>query len=278
MIGLIESGSTKAHWLFLENKTVVYEFFTAGLNPNSASLDVLNRELAAVKEGLSATLPVSHLFFYGAGCHGPAGAQTMESILKNHFPNSAISVKSDLVAAGIAIYGEGEGIVGILGTGSSCCYFRHGTIEHIAPSLGYILGDEGGGSSLGRELLRTFAYRLMPDELLRDFLGAFPSEKLVADLYKSSSPAGYLAQFVPFLVSNASHPFVQNLVRSAFDAYLKLQVSPMCEKTNLYTIGIVGSIGTLFSSILKPLARESGIEVATVIQYPISALVNYHSR
>ncbi|HUX54335.1 MAG TPA: hypothetical protein VMV56_07975 [Williamwhitmania sp.] len=278
MIGLVESGSTKAHWLFLEGKKVVYEVYTVGLNPHSASLDRMYGEVALVEKGIQKMPAISHLFFYGAGCHAQSGALIVENMLFSHFSTAIITVKSDLVAAGISIYGEGEGVVGILGTGSSCCYFSHGAVEHVAPSLGYILGDEGGGANLGREVLRAYTYNLLPAELSRDFLAAFPSDRIIADLYKSSNPAGYLAQFVPFLVSNIGHPFVQNLVGTAFSQYLRMQVLPICDKSKNSKIGIVGSVGALFSSILEPLTMELGLELTKVVQYPITALVEYHTR
>lgn len=278
MIGLVESGSTKAHWLFLDGKKVVHEVFTVGLNPHSVSLDRMNSELALVVKGIQKLPTISHLFFYGAGCHAQLGAQIVENLLLNYFSTAIITVKSDLVAAGISVCGEGEGVVGILGTGSSCCYFRQGAVEYVAPSLGYILGDEGGGANLGGELLRAYSYHLLPAELNRDFLAAFPSDNIIADIYQSSNPAGYLAQFVPFLVSNAGHPFVQNLVGTAFDQYLRMQVLPICEKSNNNKIGIVGSVGALFSSILEPMARELGLELNKVVQYPITSLVEYHTH
>jgi Predicted N-acetylglucosamine kinase len=276
MIGLVESGATKAHWVFLEGGNVVYETYTVGLNPNSVPFEKMNAAFVGVKETIQSMAPVTRIFFYGAGCHSQIGAQRVDSLLSSHFPSSIISIKSDLVAAGIAVYGKGSGVVCILGTGSSCCYYSNGTVIYVAPSLGYLLGDEGGGTYLGRELLRAFTYDLLPSELKKSFVAKYPTEEIVINLYKSEAPAGYLAQYVPFLISNYSHPFVQQLVRDAFDRYFQFQVIPLCEKSKEVSIGLVGSVGTLFFPIFESLGVEKGLCITKVVQYPINALIQFH--
>ena len=277
MIVVVESGATKAHWVFLEGHSVVKHLYTAGLNPNAVSLGQMRKEIAVVQMQAKELPAHLKIFFYGAGCLGEEGAQKLHSALKNHFPDAAISVKSDLVAAGIALYGKGSGVVSILGTGSSCCYYRNGAIQYVAPSLGYLLGDEGGGFSLGKELLNRYAYGLLPLELTEMFAAAFPSDSLVAELYKSPSPAGYLAQFVPFMVNNFQHPYVKQLVKEAFERYIQRQVVPVCTKCGTASIGVVGSVGVLFSTILEPVAAQYGLCVDGFVQYPIDALIQYHS-
>lgn len=46
-----------------------------------------------------------------------------------------------------ALFGRGEGVACILGTGSNSCWCRGGEI--VENVLGYVLGDEGSGATLG---------------------------------------------------------------------------------------------------------------------------------
>ena len=56
MIGLVESGATKAHWVFLEGGNVVYETYTVGLNPNSVPFEKMNAAFVGVKETIQSML------------------------------------------------------------------------------------------------------------------------------------------------------------------------------------------------------------------------------
>jgi len=276
MIGVVDSGSTKAHWVFLEGGHRVAEFFTVGLNPNSTSAEVLTAEISSVKLQLSGASKLTALYFYGSGCLYPHGAGIVKEVLIGCFPNVPISVESDLLAAGIALYGDSAGVAAILGTGASCCYYRNGAIVGVAPSLGYVLGDEGSGAFLGKKLLKSYFYNHMPADLIADFHESSDNQKLLFDLYHAASPAGYLASFVPFLVKHRNHPFVDDLVFSAFDQFFVYVVNPLCTTYNSSNLGVVGSIGFEFSDVIKRVTEHHGRGMLNPIQYPIDALIEYH--
>jgi len=278
MIGVVDSGSTKAHWVFLEQGVQVAEFFTLGLNPNATSGEVLQEEIASVRSQLASANELTDLFFYGSGCFFPHGSAIVKGVLRINFPNAQISVESDLLAAGIALYGNGEGVASILGTGASCCYYRGGTIVGIAPSLGYILGDEGSGAFLGKRLLKSYFYNHMPADLTADFQQTFDCQKLLFDLYHATSPSGYLASFVTFLVKHKTHPFVDDLVFSAFDQFFVYVVNPLCEEYNTNELGVVGSIGFEFHDVIKRVTKQHGIGLIAPIQYPMKALLAFHQH
>ena len=49
-----------------------------------------------------------------------------------------------------------DGIACILGTGSNTCLYKKHKIVTKIPALGYILGDEGSGAVLGRNILNLY--------------------------------------------------------------------------------------------------------------------------
>ncbi|SDB84209.1 hypothetical protein [Williamwhitmania taraxaci] len=276
MIGVVDSGSTKAHWVFLEKGQQVAEFFTIGLNPNSTSTDVMLHEIRTIKANMPVEYDLNSLYFYGSGCLGSHGAGIVNGALNLYFPKVDITVESDLVAAGIALYGMGEGIASILGTGASCCYFCKGKVVAVAPSLGYILGDEGSGSFLGKRLLKAYFYNHMPADLVDDFKETCDNKQLLFDLYHSSSPAGYLASFVPFLIKHRGHSFVDDLVFKAFDQFFLFVVNPLCATYKRKNIGVVGSIGFEFQDVIQRAVETHGVVLEQTIQYPMEKLLAFH--
>lgn len=276
MIGIVDSGSTKAHWVFLENGQQVAEYFTIGLNPNSISAEAMLHEIRSIRANLSHGDELKELYFYGSGCLSSHGAGIVNGALNLYFPKTAITVESDLVAAGIALYGKGEGVASILGTGASCCYFREGKVVGVAPSLGYILGDEGSGSYLGKRLLKAYFYNHMPTDLAADFQQSCDNQQLLSDLYHSTSPAGYLASFVPFIVKHRNHPFIDELVFNAFNKFFIYLVNPLCATYKSDTVGIVGSVGVEFQDVIRRVVETHGIELKRTIQYPMGELLKLH--
>ena len=276
MIGVVDSGSTKAHCVFMEEGHLVADFSTIGLNPNSTSAEVLMSEISSVRDRVPNLEKLQTIYFYGSGCLGQHGSGIVKGALIQYFPNSAIFVVSDLVAAGSALYGKGEGVASILGTGASCCYYRGGKVVGVAPSFGYVLGDEGSGAFLGKKLLKAYFYNHMPADLVLDFQETCDNSKVLFDLYHSASPAGYLASFVPFLVNHRDHPFVDELVFKAFDQFFVYVVNPLCSSYKSDTMGIVGSIGYEFKDVIQRVMAAHGVVLKQTIQYPMEELLKFH--
>ena len=216
MILIADSGSTKTHWKLLKPDNTSESHYTKGLNPYFAGdetfLSVLENDFPLSKTAIKS------LHFYGSGCAAPNKAQYVNDFLKKYFTTAEIFVYSDLFGACRALLGNNPGIVCILGTGSvSCVYDGHNMVDSI-PSLGYILGDEAGGVSLGKELLKAYFYQKFPADLHTAFYETFQPtrEEVLNRLYHSPAPNAYLATFTSFLKTNYDHPFLHNLISKSF--------------------------------------------------------------
>ena len=75
--------------------------------------------------------------------------------LRRFFGSASISVDIDLQGAAVALKGSESGVVGILGTGSNLGWYNGKYVEYTIPSLGYVLGDEGAGSFIGKEIVKA---------------------------------------------------------------------------------------------------------------------------
>ena len=147
---IADSGSTKCTWL-LTDGVHTREVRTRGINAVQHSAEQIREALAE----LPPCDGVTSVRFYGAGCGEtfPEASEKLRRELEAHFGTTDITVESDLLGAARALWGRGEGIACILGTGSNSCRCRGGEIVQNVPPLGYVLGDEGSGAVLGRNLV-----------------------------------------------------------------------------------------------------------------------------
>ena len=150
MILIADSGSTKTDWCVAKDGFTVKRFTTQGINPyhqderriNGIVLDELLPQTGEYK--------LKKIVFYGSGCRDET-IPTMKNILYSAFNNNVeVEIYSDLLGAARAICGHEEGIACILGTGSNSCLYDGNKIVGNIPPLGYILGDEGSGATLGK--------------------------------------------------------------------------------------------------------------------------------
>ena len=162
---IVEAGGTKCKWGLIDNQIRTVE--TIGFNPNCGHPDGLLGIVQAVAE-VAKNEPDSVLYF-GAGCGNQQNQELVRSTLKKVFTNAEIKVCSDLEGAAIALFGNQQGFAAILGTGAAAGYYNGKVIECQAPSLGYLLGDEGSGAYIGKTLI----VKVLRNELSTDLCNRF---------------------------------------------------------------------------------------------------------
>lgn len=168
MILIADSGSTKTEWLLVGKQGIERTFRTSGINPYFLGEEEIRRVLT--REVL-VELPIERItdvYFYGAGCIGLPGEMLCLQLHRVIGPDT-VEVNSDLIGAARALFGDKAGIVAILGTGSNSGFYDGRDIILQTPSLGFILGDEGSGSDLGKHLLSDAMKGLLPEELGKGF-------------------------------------------------------------------------------------------------------------
>jgi len=276
MIIIADSGSSKTDWLvLLEQETL--PFHSKGLNPVVVSDTFIAEELQATFSDTNWREDITHLYFYGAGCWNEATCGKIAKQLSPLFPKAAIEVDSDLVGAVKATCGDQEGITCILGTGSNSCWYNGNQIKDQIPSLGYQLGDEGGGAYLGKQLLRHYFYRELPDALQRAFIEKHPISKQEVLQRLHHQPGGnrYLASFAPFLKEQQQHPFVIELLKNSFDEFLVRHVFKYSSYPQL-PLHFIGSIAFHFQDILKEQLATHQLQMGKIVEKPVLGLERYY--
>ena len=136
----------------------------------SSDLEILKKELMNKIKSVNP----DEIFFYGTGCSNTTNVKMIKNALKFMFPKSKILVDHDLMGAAKSLYGNEKGIACILGTGSNSCFYNGKKIVKNSPGLGYVLGDEGSGSYLGKMVLQHHLSHIFEPDLQDRFLQQYP--------------------------------------------------------------------------------------------------------
>lgn len=275
---IADSGSTKTQWCLLQGnkkKTI----FTQGISPyflNDDSLaNILNKELLPK----ITKAEVDEIYYYGTGCSNPVNISLVKRGLKKIFPKAKISVEHDLLGAAKGLCGDEKGIACILGTGSNSCYYNGKKIEKNSPGLGYVLGDEGSGTHLGKKVLQHFMYNTFDAELMDKFKAKYKEDnaEILDNVYKKEMANRYLASFVPFLIENRGHYMIENIIEDCINDFFFNHVYKYRESWTL-PINFVGSVAFGFKDVLKQMCNDFELKLGKVIKNPMEGLITYHKR
>jgi len=280
MVAIVDSGSTKSDWVILDEfKNVFLKTETIGFNPNFINIELIVPEIEKNKSLLSVKNSITKIFFYGSGCGVEKNREIIEEEVGKVFNNASIIVKEDLMAAAYAAYNGKPAIVCILGTGSNSCYFDGKDIKIKLPSLGFLMGDEGSGSAIGKQLVRRYFMQKLPHDLHTEFEDTYHLTIDVAlqNMYHSSRPNAFLADFNKFVVERKNHPYFKEMISEEMKNFFEYQVLPY-EESKESEINFIGSIAYYYENILRSVASELQLNVGHVVQKPIESLVSYHIK
>lgn len=278
MILIADSGSTKTTWAIINSDGSTGEkCHTPGINPflqtKNEIYDCLRNEFSSV-DG-----PYDVIWFYGAGCANPEKKDKVQRALDKFFNAGKILVDSDLMAAARSLCGTSPGIVAIIGTGSNSCYYDGTIIKRHVPPLGYILGDEGSGTVLGKKLLADILKNQLPEKICSAFFEKYQMkpDEIMDKVYRRAFPNRFMANFTFFIAENIDHPAIFNLVKTSFAEFFDRNVSQYPESGHL-PVSVTGSIGWHFKEILREAADEAGIHIGTITESPMKGLLDYHKN
>lgn len=275
---ICESGATKGDWRACENGQCVKRCLTPGTNVSTmerSAVEAIIREAARLlPEG-----PYESVHFYTAGVITPEIRAWVEEVLKMAFQAPEAEVETDLVAAARAACGHGSGIAAILGTGSNSCQWDGEKIVKHIKSGGFILGDDGSASVIGKLFISDYIKGLVPKEIADPFEAKFPGldyPTVVTQVYHSSgSPSAWLGRFCPFLLSHYDHPYVKALIDGSLQAFIDRSLKQYDYRE--YPLGVIGGFGMALKDILTPMLEHSGIRIRAFIPAPIEELVRFHA-
>ena len=270
---IADSGSTKTDWLFISSDGTQTELHTDGINPARDAREyiynVLYHDLLPQVEAPKA------VYFYGAGCIEPF-SQNVKSAIEELFPGCHAEVESDLLGAARAVCGHEPGIACILGTGSNSCLYDGKDIVKHTPPLGYILGDEGSGSHLGKTLLNGLFKGTLPETLKEVFCDEYKLSlpSIIERVYRLPAANAFLASLVPFIAKHRDNPGIHNMLVEVFRLFIERNIANYGHKE--MPINCVGGIAYQFEEELKEAAREKDMQIGRILRRPIEKIVQFH--
>lgn len=275
---IVDSGSTKAHWLIYDQHKEGHKIFTSlGMNPYHNSDENLQNILNTLKINDSTSKNVSDLYFYGSGCSQKDQIARIYKVLLEKFPKSKISIASDMLGAGRAGLGMDTGIVAILGTGSNAAFMEKGQMKQGILSYGYILGDEGSGSYLGKKILQAYLHGEL-SQIAECWIKSHydvSRQNILQQLYQEQQPNRFLAQFAPVASSFPQDEKLQEIVLESFRKFFNYYISKFDFQDKFAAIG---SIAFHFQDQLRMVSQEHHFKQIQVLASPIEALYRFHKN
>lgn len=313
---IADSGSTKTDWTLLGEKgSVLGTCHSQGLNPYHLSddeiLQVLTNDVRGClfSDALKGSMPSAsfqdrlEIDFYGSGVTD-AMVPKMERLLSQAFGGAEAHAASDMLGAARALLGHKSGIAVILGTGSNSCYYDGKQMEKGVPPLGYILGDEGSGTAIGKAFFRLI-YRNPKAVSLKEKFGAWSGMDYAAvidRIYRQPLANTYLASVSTFVgehlatLSNVKekgeeeqgeyqlltamlHQVYADFCREVLSFYSNRDEdkNERCQVSSSILVSFVGSIAHYFHPVIEKALHEAGFLMGTVLKSPMEGLIRYHS-
>lgn len=281
MILIVDGGSTKTDWCFAVSPSSVITVHTDGLNPVIQQADDISDTLICQllpEMQAQGVMPsaVTAVHYYGAGCT-PERKHVMETLLSGCFAEATrVTVDSDLLAAARALCGRQAGVACILGTGSNSCLYDGDRIVANTPALGYILGDEGSGSVLGRRFLNALLKGCLPTELREEFFETCHTSlnDIIERVYRRPMPNRFLASTSRFIADRLYIGELEQMVIANFECFILNNLHAYSVSDKVFHA--IGGMATAYEAQLRKAAERQGWRVGVVERTPVSGLIAYH--
>lgn len=275
MILIADSGSTKTDWRIIKNGIQHFITHTIGLNPYQVSADIVAQTIAIAFDSIDEK-EITEIYFYGTGCSTTEKKKFMYDCLQQHFKSARIEVNHDLLAAARALCGVNAGVACILGTGSNSCMYNGNVITNNVTSLGYVLGDEGSGSYMGKLFLKKLISKGFDEKVQADFLEKYnyTTEDILNAIYKQAFPNRFIARFAEFVHTHKQDTRFKTIITQGFQEFVDTQLSFYPIKNEL--VHFTGSIAYNFKAELATTLLDNNYHLGTVSASPTDSLVQYH--
>lgn len=276
MILVADSGSTKTDWRLIAQSGEITLIETIGINPSLIGEDEIFTEIST---NLCPKIKgdIAEIYFYGAGVTAEKQS-VMRNVLQRAFAKAAhIEAHSDLLGSARSVCGHNAGIACILGTGANSCLYDGEKIIDNVLAGGYILGDEGSGAVLGRNLINAFLKRELSEKIHSELVEKhnFSYGYVVEKVYKTPMANRWMADFTKFLGEHKTEPCIRKILVESFTAFFTKNIEKY-ENYKQYPVNIIGSIAYYFRDVLEEVANERGIKIGKIIKAPAGELAEYH--
>lgn len=274
---IAESSSSRTEWCLIEGGLVLEREFTDGINPYFLTRKEISRAIRLQLSDKFFSKKIDEIFFYGAGCKNEDKKNIVKASLTAQFRTPS-SIFSDMFGAARSLFKDNPGIACILATGSNSCFYDGSHIVSNVESLGYILGDEGSGAVLGKMFLSDCLKGLADPQIAEQFYALYriDTEEILNMVYSKPLPNMFLSTLSLFLADNISNDYVYGLIYQNIKNFFTRNL--LQYKYQDYPVSFIGTVAKTHADILKSVADEYKITIQSIVESPMSGLVEYHSK
>ncbi|MDE7159881.1 MAG: ATPase [Muribaculaceae bacterium] len=273
-----DAGATKISWTLVTSDGRRAETRTPGLNALLASRADALANFSEAASALGDAADVDRVLYFGTGCSTPEVCREMAGYLAEVWPGAEITVGGDMLLAARSLLGNRRGVACILGTGSNAVLYDGTQISKSGAGLGFILGDNGAGTEIGKRLLSDCFKGVMPDDLRSKFISDhnLTLETVLDKVYRQPYPNRYLASFATFAGANRDNEYIRNLVDDEFRKFLTRDVIPLMDNSDT-EVSFTGSVAKGFEHELRKSAFDMGIvNIGAIVSDPMPGIIKYY--
>lgn len=273
---IADSSASRTEWVLVDGNTVVEHAFTKGLNPFFQSRRDISHSIRLELPEAFLKKRWEHIYFYGAGCANTDKKKIVEASLVAQF-KTPVTVESDLLGAARGLLINEPGIACILGSGSNSCYYDGKQIVKNVRSLGFVLGDEGSASYIGKRFVSDCLKDIAPEQLRNSFyeyINKTPDE-IMTSIYENTLPGNMLSVYSRFLMDKLEMDYVYGIVYSSINDFFTRNVAQYNYRD--LNVCFVGSNACAYSGVLNEVAKKFGINIRKILPSSVPGLVHYHA-
>ncbi|MBE9585053.1 hypothetical protein IM792_11385 [Mucilaginibacter sp. JRF] len=280
MIAVVYSGSHYAHWRLADKGRTVASFKTIGINPylndEKHIIQIFNKNINLIHHAEE----VKKIYFFGPGLSSPEMKEIIRNAFTAFFKFAKITVGHDIDAVALAGCKGEQGIVCICGSGTNAAWYDGRKIKINNFGLGYVLADEGSANWLGRQLLKAFISKDMPDSLCKKFAKKYNFDRnaILDKVYRQKQTALFLSSFNDFFIDNKDDQYIRNLLTTGFEKMVNTYLIPLHKQHPEAPVHFSGSVAMHFQDVLQPITANAGISVSSIVRSPINNLLTYYAN
>ena len=265
---IADSGGSKTDWVLCDELGNRNSFTTDSYHPH-----LMNDEWVSAK-GLFWEEYVKiydlDVHFFGSGCL----QEKNKDIVKKSFQEwgiQNIKVESDLIGAANACFGDNDGFVGILGTGSVIAEIKKKSVTKLYGGFGYLLGDEGSGYYFGKLILQKYLHNQLSSNTLSEIENIIGTrENILATIYSANGKKfiGDLSYVLSVLNNKEIHSVHDENIKKFVELYLP-------HKAENKVISFVGTYAIINRGILEKYINSASWELGIIVEKPIELIAEY---
>ena len=142
--------------------------------------------------------------------------------------------------------------------------------------MGYILGDEGSGSVLGKRFIHDLYGGKLSEEIKEKFEKdtRLNLPEIIKRVYRQPLANRFLASLSEFIGNHLDDAGVRAVVIDNFVDFLRYHIQPY-NRADL-PVSFVGSVAWHYQDELREAAERLNFRLGTVLKTPLAGLVRYH--